>query len=368
MSSSYKTYTVRSGDNLSKIAKLYNTTWQTLVNLNKSRYPSLTANPNYILVGWVLSVPTVGAGGSSMPSSTVTSTTSVKFQRNLQYRSPMMTGDDVLAVQKQLQILGYTLEADGIFGTKTQEAVRSFQRSAGLVVDGIVGEKTWNALFPSGKSENIISDSSDQNSPIIIPSQTLPPPIKKVPASIASYDPTSLGAVCYIIQLQTGCWCPLPTVPEQVRMSVQANWDTINVLGRSSQYKSYQGTSSRAYSFSMDLHADMLWTRSGDYGNDGETDLLPIINFLEGLSYPEYSVNTIKPPVIVLRIADSYYVRGVPTSVDITKSLPIRKMLRGSQEGKRIYTNYSVNLNIVEVPLIPRSASEINEIGSYGSY
>ena len=157
MSSSYKTYTVRSGDNLSKIAKLYNTTWQTLVNLNKSRYPSLTANPNYILVGWVLSVPTVGAGGSSMPPSTVTSTTSVKFQRHLQYRSPMMTGDDVLAVQKQLQILGYTLKADGIFGTKTQEAVRSFQRSAGLVVDGIVGEKTWNALFPSGKSENIIN-------------------------------------------------------------------------------------------------------------------------------------------------------------------------------------------------------------------
>jgi peptidoglycan hydrolase-like protein with peptidoglycan-binding domain len=36
---------------------------------------------------------------------------------------------------------------DGLFGPKTERAVRAFQRRAGLEVDGVVGEKTWTKLF-----------------------------------------------------------------------------------------------------------------------------------------------------------------------------------------------------------------------------
>ena len=52
-------------------------------------------------------------------------------------------GDDVKAIQAALGI-----SVDGIYGAITEFAVKSFQRDKGLVVDGIVGEQTWNALFP----------------------------------------------------------------------------------------------------------------------------------------------------------------------------------------------------------------------------
>lgn len=49
-----KTYTVKAGDNLTKIAKAYNTTVAAILKANKAKYPKITAN--YIVVGWVLSV------------------------------------------------------------------------------------------------------------------------------------------------------------------------------------------------------------------------------------------------------------------------------------------------------------------------
>ena len=61
-------------------------------------------------------------------------------------------GDAVRGVQSQLQARNLSgdpsrgLQIDGIFGPKTDAAVRGFQQAAGLAVDGIVGPITWNAL------------------------------------------------------------------------------------------------------------------------------------------------------------------------------------------------------------------------------
>lgn len=39
------------------------------------------------------------------------------------------------------------IAVDGKFGSGTQEAVRDFQKQAGLAVDGKVGQNSWNALY-----------------------------------------------------------------------------------------------------------------------------------------------------------------------------------------------------------------------------
>lgn len=58
---------------------------------------------------------------------------------------------------KALQyILG--VEADGVFGSKTQDAVKSWQKANGLTADGIVGANTWTKLV--SKAPTLRSGSS----------------------------------------------------------------------------------------------------------------------------------------------------------------------------------------------------------------
>ena len=69
--------------------------------------------------------------------------------RNLSYKSgkPLLRGEDVRELQVDLNALGFDCGvADGIFGKKTDAAVRAFQAANKLEVDGIVGPKTRSAL------------------------------------------------------------------------------------------------------------------------------------------------------------------------------------------------------------------------------
>jgi hypothetical protein len=59
-------------------------------------------------------------------------------------------GSAVSQLEQKLLDLGlYTGLVDGIFGGGVQAAVKSFQSSKGLTVDGAVGPNTWTALFPN---------------------------------------------------------------------------------------------------------------------------------------------------------------------------------------------------------------------------
>jgi peptidoglycan hydrolase-like protein with peptidoglycan-binding domain len=60
------------------------------------------------------------------------------------------TGDAVRRLQRALRRTPFPgLVVDGMFGPRTEAAVRSFQQGASLVVDGVAGPLTWAAL-PNG--------------------------------------------------------------------------------------------------------------------------------------------------------------------------------------------------------------------------
>ncbi len=56
-------------------------------------------------------------------------------------------GSNVIILQKKLNRFGGRLATDGDFGEKTHQAVLKFQRDHRLEDDGIVGRRTWRALF-----------------------------------------------------------------------------------------------------------------------------------------------------------------------------------------------------------------------------
>lgn len=58
-----------------------------------------------------------------------------------------MTGNGVKWLQWELNRRGYGLKVDGIYGPKTEEAVRDYQNRAALVSDGIVGPATRAELL-----------------------------------------------------------------------------------------------------------------------------------------------------------------------------------------------------------------------------
>lgn len=66
-------------------------------------------------------------------------------------------GPTVAKLQVRLNGVGADLDDDGVFGPLTVAAVRAFQRTRKLTVDGIVGEQTWTALLTGSPSSPPVS-------------------------------------------------------------------------------------------------------------------------------------------------------------------------------------------------------------------
>lgn len=68
-------------------------------------------------------------------------------ERTLKNVSPYMQGTDVIDLQTRLNALGYDCgKVDGKFGGNTEKGVKSFQKAAGIEVDGKFGKDSFKAL------------------------------------------------------------------------------------------------------------------------------------------------------------------------------------------------------------------------------
>lgn len=88
-------------------------------------------------------------------------------------------GPGVVALQRALTTLGTPLAADGDFGPLTEQAVRRFQSSAGLTVDGVVGPRTKAALTVA------LTRRGSAPAPGPAPAPAPAPPAGPLPAAIA---------------------------------------------------------------------------------------------------------------------------------------------------------------------------------------
>lgn len=92
-------------------------------------------------------LPFIDYGDGSTTPAVTPATTYVLGSRSLKKGSK---GSDVKTLQEllnQLVIVTPALELDGDFGSKTDAAVKAFQKKAGIEVDGIYGEESHKALM-----------------------------------------------------------------------------------------------------------------------------------------------------------------------------------------------------------------------------
>lgn len=148
------------------------------------------------------------------------------------------TGDDVKDLQNILNQKGYKLDVDGIFGKKTQAAVKDYQGKNGLQVDGIAGEKTWGSLT-AGKAETTPTTTTGER-------------------GFAESD--ELKSLAQQLQSQQAA------APGSYQFSQGAQWDALmdRILGRED--------------FSYDINADALYQQYKDqYTAQGKLAMLDTI-------------------------------------------------------------------------------------------
>ena len=109
------------------------------------------------------------------------------------------TGNNVKNLQKLLIQLGYNLGkggADGIFGEATKQAVMSFQKKKNLVVDGLAGKATLDAIYET-------TNETKAKSKVTVTANLLN--VRLGPGTqYAIIDRLSKGTTCQLSEIQNG--------------------------------------------------------------------------------------------------------------------------------------------------------------------
>ncbi|MFH1810595.1 MAG: LysM peptidoglycan-binding domain-containing protein [Pseudomonadota bacterium] len=247
-------YTVKRGDSMAKIAQAHGISLASLKHANPQ-----VRDPNRIYAGQQLTIPGVAANGAShadrgrsdtpatapvvnggLSAATLQAQIAGNTKPTLRQGA---SGQAVVDLQNRLKQLGHDPgPADGKFGPRTAAAVRAFQHSQRIAVDGVVGPQTWGKLA----------------SPVANPS---PPPAtgsvnsSGVPADLARYGNGRIpsSALTPIGVGSHRLWAPAADAFKRMRADAAAAGITIGVTD---SYRSY------------DAQVDLA-RRKGLYSNGG---------------------------------------------------------------------------------------------------
>ncbi|GAA2618685.1 peptidoglycan-binding domain-containing protein [Actinomadura fulvescens] len=110
-----------------------------------------TSCPGSALNGWV-SKGAPRPGGKPSPGKPAPSKPSPAPKwpgRYLRYTTgkALIRGADVKQWQQRMRARGWSLDADGVYGPRSADVCRDFQREKRLAADGVVGPDTWRAAW-----------------------------------------------------------------------------------------------------------------------------------------------------------------------------------------------------------------------------
>lgn len=119
----------------------------------------------------IASSRTRAEGGS--PVQNVQSPASGEQGVEVPWQATQIPADRTTSIQRTLSSYGYTIAVDGIYGPQTTKVVKSWQKSNGLLVDGIAGPITQASLGlsstggPTSNSDASSAPSSGSETPSI---------------------------------------------------------------------------------------------------------------------------------------------------------------------------------------------------------
>jgi hypothetical protein len=121
-------------------------------------------------------------------------------------------GEEVKRIQQALKDAGFDIVVDGIFGERTEDAVRRFQEINGLDVDGIVGNQTGAALGILGIAEAAVDPDAVKQEAVRLAKQELARWSGKVETDpemtpvLQDYYQTGVGESASAEDLQNKSW------------------------------------------------------------------------------------------------------------------------------------------------------------------
>lgn len=138
--------------------------------------------------------------------------------------------------------------------------------------------------------------------------------------------------------------------------SAGANWNPVDIRGRSVSILSYESTSSRTISISLELYAGVgLYTAvSGESGEEIVSRMHNDLNFVKSLEYPDYTTAITQPPSTVhLILGAAVDIIGVVKNVSVEHLKPVDRYNRS------MYVKLS--FEVVQTAVNPPSYTDIRQ-------